>query len=127
MVCVGDKDYGTTVTTCPYENKLLPDFPREVKFRKIAIPVKVFELRTGKLVSSRTVQIGGGSWPGSLSYTTYGTIDTGPPSEVYVTPSTSDIRSLFRPLRCTRTGRGSPTSASWRCRWTRAAIPTIPS
>ncbi|MFF7195644.1 hypothetical protein ACFZAM_18330 [Streptomyces sp. NPDC008079] len=106
VVCVGDKDYGTTVTTCPYENKLLPDFPREVKFRKIAIPVKVFELRTGKLVSSRTVQIGGGSCPGSLSYTTYGTIDTGPPSEVYVTPSTSDIRSAFRPLRCTRTGRG---------------------
>ncbi|MBD0739559.1 hypothetical protein BGM09_08870 [Streptomyces sp. CBMA29] len=98
VVCVGDKDYGTTVTTCPYENKLLPEFPREVKFRRIAIPVKVFELRTGKLVSSRTVQISGGSCPASLSYTTYGTIDTGPPSEVYVTPSTSDIRSAFRPL-----------------------------
>ncbi|MFF7153217.1 hypothetical protein [Streptomyces sp. NPDC008139] len=64
VVCVGDRDYGTTVTTCPYENKRLPDFPREVKFRKIAIPVKVFDLRTGKLVSSRTVRIGGGSCPG---------------------------------------------------------------
>lgn len=98
VVCVGEKDYGTTVRTCPYENKFMPDFPTEVKFRKIAIPVKAYELRTGRLVSSTKVQIGGGSCPSYLEYTNYGTLDFGPPSEVYVTPSKADIRSAFSSL-----------------------------
>lgn len=98
VVCVGDKDYGTTVRTCPYESKLGLNFPTDVKFRKIAIPLKAYELRTGKLVADTKVQIDGGSCPSYLEYTTYTGIDIGPPSEVYVTPSRSDIRAAFDSL-----------------------------
>ncbi|MEW2518280.1 hypothetical protein [Actinacidiphila alni] len=98
IVCVGAKDYGTTVATCPYENKLMPQFPQDVEFRRIAIPVKVYELRTGRLVTDTKIQIDGGSCPRRLEYTTYASIDIGPPDEVYVTPATSDIRAAFTPL-----------------------------
>jgi hypothetical protein len=98
VVCAGEEDHGTTVRTCPYESKIFTDFPTDVRFHKIAIPVKVYELRTGKLVDRRTVQIGGTSCPRKLRYTTYGPTDLGPPSDVYVHASTADVRAGFRPL-----------------------------
>jgi hypothetical protein len=99
VVCAGDKEHGTSVRTCPYENKLSPYFPTQVTFHKIAIPVKVYELRTGRLVTGRKVQISGASCPAKLWYTTYtGLTDIGPPSDVYVKASTADVRAAFRPL-----------------------------
>jgi hypothetical protein len=50
IVCLGDAEDGPAVRTCPYENKLAANFPVEVTFHRIAIPVKAYELRTGKLV-----------------------------------------------------------------------------
>ncbi|MFD0969448.1 hypothetical protein [Plantactinospora endophytica] len=99
VVCLGQKEYGTTVRSCPYENKLFPQFPTTVAFRKIAIPMKAYELRTGKLVVTGKIQITGTSCPRILTYTRYtGLIDTGPPSEVYVTASDANVRAAFRSL-----------------------------
>ncbi|MGI5146172.1 hypothetical protein ACQEVC_07200 [Plantactinospora sp. CA-294935] len=99
VVCVGQKEYGTTVRTCPYENKISRLFPTNVAFRKIAIPVQAYELRTGKLVVNGKLQISGASCPRVLRYTRYtGLIDIGPPSEVYVTASTANVRAAFQSL-----------------------------
>ncbi|WP_202918682.1 tetratricopeptide repeat protein [Saccharothrix deserti] len=98
VVCVGKEEMGTPVQTCPYESKIFPEFPRDVTFRKIAIPVKVYELRTGKPVADTKVEIGGASCPEVLHYTSYGPTDLGPPGEVHVTPSDDDVRGAFVPL-----------------------------
>ncbi|AXK35681.1 hypothetical protein DVA86_26640 [Streptomyces armeniacus] len=98
VVCAGEKKFGASVRTCPYENKIGPGFPTDVTFRRIAIPVKVYELRTGRLVADRKVEIGGTSCPQRLSYTTHGPTDFGPPSEVYVKASDGDVRDAFRSL-----------------------------
>ena len=98
VVCAEEEKHGTAVRTCPYESKLSPFIPREVTFHKIAVPVTVYELRTGKLVADRTVQIDGASCPRKLEYTTYGPLDTGPPSDVYVKASKADVRRAFEPV-----------------------------
>jgi hypothetical protein len=97
VVCAGEETYGAAVRTCPYENKRFPEFPTYVTFHKVAIPVKVYELRTGKLVANTKVQIGGASCPRILTYTTYYS-DFGPPSQVYVAASDADVRAGFRAL-----------------------------
>ncbi|MEU0096064.1 hypothetical protein [Kribbella sp. NPDC006257] len=96
VVCVGDDSNGPTVRTCPYENKTFPQFPTQVKFHKIALPVKVYEVRTGRLISSRTAQINGSSCPAILHYTTSSLLrDMGPPGDVYVTPTNAAFLSAF--------------------------------
>jgi hypothetical protein len=100
VVCAGDEDYGTSVRTCPYtgESGTFSHFPTDVTFHKIAIPVKVYELRTGKLVASRKVQISGTSCPAHFSYTTFGPTDIGPPSDQYVKASKDDVLDGFESL-----------------------------
>ncbi|ONI90040.1 hypothetical protein ALI22I_14135 [Saccharothrix sp. ALI-22-I] len=98
VVCAGEAEMGTPVQTCPYENKIFPEFPQDVTFRKIAIPVKVFELRTGQPVADTKIEIGGASCPEVLSYTYYGPTDLGPPGEVHVTASDDDVRAAFGSL-----------------------------
>ncbi|MEK8170715.1 hypothetical protein NKH77_17440 [Streptomyces sp. M19] len=98
IICAGEDEDGTSVQTCPYDSKIGTNFPTDVTFHKIAIPVKVYALRTGKLVADRTVQISGGSCPQTLEYTTYGPTDLGPPSDVYVSASKSDVQAGFRSL-----------------------------
>ncbi|MGP4009302.1 hypothetical protein [Streptomyces sp. 4N124] len=64
------------------------------------MPVKVYELRTGKLVTNRKIQIDGSSCPPSVSYYEYGydSDDSGPDPDDYVEESKSDVREAFRPL-----------------------------
>lgn len=99
IVCAGAEKDGTTVQTCPYENKLFHDFPTDVTFHKIAIPVRAYELRTGKRVINTTVQIDGASCPDPLPYTTFSTTtDIGPPGDVYVNASADEVKAAFRPV-----------------------------
>ncbi|MFB9907745.1 tetratricopeptide repeat protein [Allokutzneria oryzae] len=99
VVCVGAKEFGTPVRTCPYQNKLSRQFPTNVTFHKIAIPVKVYELRTGNVVADTKVEIDGASCPKVLTYSRpSGLIDIGPPSKVYVTASDDDVRGGFSSL-----------------------------
>jgi hypothetical protein len=98
VICAGDSDYGTAVQTCDYESKLSVYGYEAVTFHKIAIPIRAYELRTGRLVADTKVQISGSSCPATLEYTTYLTFDSGPPSDVYVTPHASNVRAAFDSL-----------------------------
>ncbi|GAA2138434.1 hypothetical protein GCM10009802_47890 [Streptomyces synnematoformans] len=97
ILCAGKPRYGATVATCPYEYDSGIGKVKNVSFKNRDIPVRVYELRTGKLVKKTTVEIGGSSCPATLPYTYYG-IDTGPPSQKYVTSSDSDVRAGYEPL-----------------------------
>ncbi|WP_033294208.1 hypothetical protein [Amycolatopsis jejuensis] len=94
VVCLGAAEDGTPVRTCPYENKTFPEFPTNVTFHKIAIPLKAYELRTGAAVVDTKVEIGGASCPKVLEYESY-IRDFGPPGDVRVAPSDDDIRAAF--------------------------------
>ncbi|GIL26268.1 hypothetical protein [Actinocatenispora comari] len=99
IACVGDEKRGSATRTCPYESHAHPGSPLYVTFYKIALPVQVYELRTGRKVADRTIQIGGSSCPSVLSYTTTEPYyDSDPSSKQSVDPSDSDIRAAFRPL-----------------------------
>ncbi|MDQ0714995.1 hypothetical protein QFZ55_004447 [Streptomyces luteogriseus] len=90
VVCMGEDTFGHSVETCPYRSES-SGAVWDVTFHKIEIPVKVYELRTGKLVADRKIQIRGTSCPWTM-YAVEGS-DTR-----YVDPSKSDVRSAFRPL-----------------------------
>lgn len=92
VVCMGEDTYGPSVETCPYESES-SGVLSYVSFHKIEIPVKVYELRTGKLIADRKIQIGGTSCP-SVVYAEEGS-DPGPR---YVKASKSDVNAAFRPL-----------------------------
>lgn len=95
VVCLGEQGYGPVQRSCPYSydgGKIVT-----VRFHEIEIPVKAYELRTGKVVADSEVRIGGGSCPAVIPYTTFGT-DTGPPTKDYVDPSDGDVRAAFESL-----------------------------
>lgn len=99
VICAGETEYGAPVQTCPYEagaNSILGYV--DVTFHKIAIPLRVFEVRTGKLVASFKLEIGGASCPPVLEYQSSSYVDFGPPSQVYVAASITDVQGAFRPM-----------------------------
>ncbi|MEW2402514.1 hypothetical protein [Streptomyces sp. NPDC046862] len=97
VVCADPAENGAAVETCSYENDKSAYFPHQVTFHKVRIPLKVYELRTGKRVGPRSVQIGGGSCPEVLRYEYYGTYDYGP-GDQFVSTAKSDVRDAFRPV-----------------------------
>ncbi|MEO3768359.1 hypothetical protein, partial [Streptomyces sp. B5E4] len=97
IICAGSSKHGSTVANCPYESDLAVGGVQNVAFKNREIPVRVYELRTGKLAKKTTVEIGGSSCPAVLEYTYYG-VDAGPPSEVYVKSSESDVRAGYESL-----------------------------
>ncbi|WP_107049924.1 tetratricopeptide repeat protein [Streptomyces bicolor] len=92
VVCMGEERFGPSVETCPYESRSSGTLSY-VSFHKIEIPVKVYELRTGKVVADRTLQIGGTSCP-SVVYAEEGTS----PGPMFVKASKSAVSAAFRPL-----------------------------
>lgn len=94
IVCIGKTDFGDSVRTCTYDSISTPGLSGDVTFYKIAVPVKAYELRTGKPVVDTTVQIGGAACPKNFDYF-YNGVDTGPPSQRYVDASDDDVRAAF--------------------------------
>ncbi|MBE1536641.1 hypothetical protein [Actinomadura algeriensis] len=96
VVCMEEPEYGPVQQSCPYSY----DGGKRVtvKFHKIEIPLKAYELKTGEEVSDTKIRIGGGSCPSVIPYTTFGGVDTGPPTKDYVDPSDSDVRGAFESL-----------------------------
>ncbi|MFV0132933.1 tetratricopeptide repeat protein [Streptomyces sp. HMX87] len=90
IVCAEETGRGAAVETCAYRDH--EQRIRNITFYKIGVRVKAYELRTGKRVTDRTVQLGGASCPGIITY--YGS----PPSYEYVEPAASDIRRAFGPV-----------------------------
>ncbi|MPZ81097.1 MAG: hypothetical protein GEV28_12165 [Actinophytocola sp.] len=89
VICAGAEQLGDVVETCTYEPVDMPGGYRSVTFHKYKVPVRVYEVRTGRLVANTTVQIGGTSCP----YFLYGL-----PADEYVSPTTADIRAAYQGL-----------------------------
>jgi hypothetical protein len=98
IVCAGASEFGTPVETCPYESTLSPLGYSDVTFKNVSIPVRVYEVKTARLLADIRIEIGGASCPAVLEYYAPGYLDLGPPSETYVTPSDPDVHSAFNPL-----------------------------
>jgi hypothetical protein len=98
IICAEDSQFGNPVETCPYENNLSPFGYTDVTFKTIIIPVRVFELRTGRVVTDARVEIRGASCPEWLEYWSPTGVDIGPPSETYVAPSDGDVNAGFTGL-----------------------------
>ncbi|MEU4192101.1 hypothetical protein AB0E69_09395 [Kribbella sp. NPDC026611] len=100
ILCAGEANYGTAVRTCPYTPELNPSaVPTDVTFHQIAIPVKVYELRTGRQVYGATVEIAGSSCPRRLNYTTsVPYLNDYVPSTQYVAPTNATIKAAFQAL-----------------------------
>ncbi|MEO3752687.1 hypothetical protein [Streptomyces sp. B6B3] len=96
VICVGDLKQGTSVCTERYETPL-HDWGTEVTFHNRRFPVEVYEVRTGERVSDERMEIGGTGCPYTVEYEYYG-IDTGPPSDMYVDSSPSDVSSAYESL-----------------------------
>ncbi|MBF6175157.1 hypothetical protein [Nocardia blacklockiae] len=103
VICAAATAFGAPVQTCPYKSNLRiapigrPKPTVDVTFRNKAIPVRVYEIRTGRLLAGTTVQIAGASCPEELTYTTY-SYPADPPSDVYVESSPDDVRNAFDAL-----------------------------
>ncbi|PXX62143.1 hypothetical protein DFR70_1079 [Nocardia tenerifensis] len=104
VMCMGSTEFGAPVATCTYENKAgIPHIGEsmaytDVTFQKKAVPLRIFEVRTGRLIADTRVEIGGASCPEVLEYTFYGHHDFGPPSKVYVSSGDADVRAAFQSL-----------------------------
>jgi hypothetical protein len=94
VVCADEAEHGAAVETCRYENKKSVYLPHQVTFYKVEIPLKVYELRTGKRLDPRSVQIDGSSCPSVLHYE-YDMYDLGP-GDQFVSPSEETVRDAFR-------------------------------
>ncbi|MFF5564855.1 hypothetical protein ACFY7Z_01155 [Streptomyces sp. NPDC012623] len=92
IVCTGPPSHGDVVETCRYTTEMNPYGPAfNVHWTKVKLRVKVYELRTGKLVADRSVQISGSSCPDR--HRTYQLVAEG--MSEYVTPSKADVRRAF--------------------------------
>ncbi|TDW83935.1 hypothetical protein EV137_6738 [Kribbella pratensis] len=92
VVCTETPGQGAAVQTCPYVPESNP-YGGEVSyvtFRKVTVPVKVYELRTGRLVLSTIVQMSGEACPYRLSSSST--------DNESVTPSDTQVQAAFRPL-----------------------------
>ncbi|MFI5856775.1 hypothetical protein [Streptomyces parvulus] len=87
VVCADEPEAGDVVETCRYRDHR--GGIGSVRFNRLAVRVKAYALRTGKLVADRTVQMGGTSCPGILRYF------EALPSRQAVTPSDADVREAF--------------------------------
>ncbi|WP_165550287.1 hypothetical protein [Kribbella speibonae] len=97
IVCASTPGTGAVVKTCSYTDADHPEWlPFYVAFRKITVPVNVYEMRTGRLLSTTTIQISGTACPKTwysqlLQVSGSTTSDT-------VEPTTATIRAAFQPL-----------------------------
>lgn len=90
IACLGTITNGPVVDTCTYRNSHSGIYG-SVAFHKIAIPVRGYSVRTGKLVVRTTIYIGGASCP--EVFFDYGEF---PPSDKFVDPSDENVRAGFR-------------------------------
>jgi hypothetical protein len=71
VACMSPKEQGDVVESCPYRDEVNGNLVT-VNFHKIAIPIRVIEVRTGQDVADLRVQVSGASCPSTT---------TGPPGD----------------------------------------------
>lgn len=96
IICAGETEYGDVARTCTYYKNSGFGAPVPVSFHKRKIPVRVYELRTGRKLADFGLQINGAACrPEFLDYSHPVGIDTGPGPQ-YVQSSHEDIRAAYR-------------------------------
>jgi hypothetical protein len=98
VVCAGTPEFGAPVETCGYDYGIGYTQYKVITFHKVKIPLRAFELKTGRVVIDGWVEVGGASCPPTVQYTEIGYADFGPPSDMYVTPSDADVQAGFAPV-----------------------------
>ncbi len=96
VICAGAAQLGEVTQTCPYTSSSGGGGVSYVSFHKKKVPVRVYEVRTGRRVLNRALQIGGSSCPQIIFEQTPGS-GLGPGSQ-YVSSSREDIRAAYRSL-----------------------------
>ncbi|MFF1819905.1 tol-pal system YbgF family protein [Kribbella sp. NPDC058245] len=98
VICTEAVEDGPAIRTCPYTRETDPNLHFNRTFRKVVVPVRIYALRTGKLVRTGKVTITGEACP--LVYTddsgltpVYGSTISTP-----VDPSDANVRAAFQPL-----------------------------
>ncbi|WP_344239519.1 hypothetical protein [Kribbella hippodromi] len=97
IVCVGSKGTGPAVRTCRYTPIVGGGSATNVTFHNITVGVKVYELRTGSLIRTGTIQITGTVCPATISYMTFKGVGAPDPDQD-VRPTTATIQDAFRAL-----------------------------
>ncbi|MFI6501281.1 tol-pal system YbgF family protein [Nonomuraea typhae] len=95
VICAGEMTYGNAVTSCYYEPDRGPRRLYKVTFRMRKIPMRVYELRTGKPVDTTSLQISGTFCPARIHYETDDANDNAPPAKMYVKSSKADVRAAY--------------------------------
>ncbi|MEU5696488.1 hypothetical protein [Actinosynnema sp. NPDC020468] len=98
VLCAEAPRDGSVKETCNYLFNGVFSGSKDVSFHRVAIPVRLYELKTGRLITTTTVEIDGESCPAVVKYTTRSVLDTGPASDMTVTPSDADITTAFNSL-----------------------------
>ncbi|MGW4847438.1 tetratricopeptide repeat protein [Nocardia brasiliensis] len=89
VICAGPTEFGDVVETCTYRSELTHRLS-DVPFHKKAIPLRVFEVRTGKPVLDTRIQITGATCPPTL----FSTADDRVGAK-YVQSADADVRTAF--------------------------------
>ncbi len=87
VLCVGERQPGVLVQTCKYTGFRL------LTFHRVVLPVRVYEVRTARLVTDTRVEIGD---IGDISCPS--SIHSDDETTRYVSPPDSQIQAAFRPL-----------------------------
>lgn len=95
MICTEPAATGAAVRTCPYFFTGKAGTVN-VTFHKIAIRLKAYELRTGRLVANTTIQISGSACPSSFTFTSYGIGEV--QTTKLVTSTSATVQAAYRPL-----------------------------
>jgi hypothetical protein len=98
VICVSPKEYGDVVQSCDYDSDARTSVfgTRTVSFHKVAVPIRVVEVLTGRVVADLRVQVTGASCPSVINYTTLGYFDTGPSPDMYVDVPDSTVSTAVR-------------------------------
>jgi hypothetical protein len=94
VVCAGELEFGSFTDFCTYHWTDGTPGTFNVSYFKRKIPVYVYEVRTGKLVTKGSVQIDGSSCPSR----SYAPRPAGPDPQQYVSSSKGDVRSAYKRL-----------------------------
>ena len=89
IICAAPAELGAAQETCQYESLSLPGVISTVTFHRIIVPVRVFEVKTGRVVTDARVEIGGVSCPQFIN---------GSESARFVEPGDGDIHAGFNSL-----------------------------
>ncbi|MGZ0153305.1 hypothetical protein ACXJJ3_40010 [Kribbella sp. WER1] len=97
VICAGKDTQGSAVRTCDYTAPSAVGGRIAVTFHKISVPVQVYELRTGRLITRTAVQIDGSACPATIYYTTFHGFGI-PDQDQYVRATNATVQAAFRPL-----------------------------